>query len=133
MIAKSPEHRGVLDLQARLAEAGYSGPTGAFDAIMSKRFGTLSPRMRGLGFEVESMKLGVCVARIESRPELIGDSLTGVMHGGVVTSLLDSAVGAAVLSAVGKPATLDLRIDYCGPLRASACLLASSVTSARAT
>jgi uncharacterized protein (TIGR00369 family) len=94
------------------------GPMGAFDAITAKVFGTLSPHMRGLGFKVQSMKSGVCVGRIEYRPELVGDPVTGVLHGGVVTSLLDTAGGAAVLSKLGKLAalaTLDLRIDYLRP------------------
>jgi len=91
---------------------------GAFDLIVSKLFGSLSPHMRALGFEIVSLKSGVCVAKLAYRPELIGDPVSGVLHGGVVTSLLDSTGGAAVLSAVGKPislATLDLRIDYLRP------------------
>lgn len=74
--------------------------------------------MRDLGFEIVSIGNGVCVAKIPYRVELIGDPLTGVLHGGVVTSLLDSAGGAAVLSALQTPmalATLDLRIDYLRP------------------
>lgn len=91
---------------------------GAFDAIIGKLFGSMSPHMRGLGFEVLSVQGGVCVAKLPYRAELVGDPLTGVLHGGVVTTLLDSTGGAAVLSAMATPvalATLDLRIDYLRP------------------
>ncbi|HKU40928.1 MAG TPA: PaaI family thioesterase [Polyangiales bacterium] len=100
---------------------------GAFDAIVAKLFGSLSPHMRGLGFEVVSIKSGVCVAKLPYRPELIGDPLSGVLHGGAVTTLLDSTGGAAVLSAMKGPtslATLDLRIDYLRPSRPGRALLA---------
>lgn len=74
--------------------------------------------MRQLGFEVISIQGGICIAQLPYSEELVGDPATGVLHGGVVTSLLDTAGGAAVLSAVGQPiplATLDLRIDYLRP------------------
>lgn len=78
----------------------------------------MSPHMRQLGFQIISIEGGVCVARLPYSEDLIGDPVTGVLHGGVVTSLLDTTGGAAVLSAIGKPlplATLDLRIDYLRP------------------
>jgi len=78
----------------------------------------MSPHMRLLGFQIISIEGGVCVARLPYSDDLIGEPVTGVLHGGVVTSLLDTTGGAAVLSAIGKPlplATLDLRIDYLRP------------------
>jgi uncharacterized protein (TIGR00369 family) len=63
---------------------------------------------------------GVALMCVPYHPKLVGNPETGVLHGGVITSVLDSASGAAVGSAVGgkgwRPiATLDLRIDYMKP------------------
>src|SRR5438270_2566864 len=52
------------------------------------------------------------------RPVFVGDTLTGVLHGGVVTAMLDETCGMAVQLAqdgVRSMATLDLRIDYQKP------------------
>lgn len=86
-----------------------------FDAAVAELLPSMSPHLRGLGFEITSLAGGVCIAKLPYRPELIGDPVSRVLHGGVVTTLLDSAGGAAVLSALGQStplATLDLRIDY---------------------
>src|SRR3954465_10967787 len=52
------------------------------------------------------------------RPVFVGDTETGVLHGGVVTAMLDESCGMAVqlaLDGTRSIATLDLRIDYLKP------------------
>ena len=52
------------------------------------------------------------------RPAFVGDTETGVLHGGVVTAMLDESCGMAVQLALDGSmaiATLDLRIDYQKP------------------
>ena len=87
-------------------------------SALMRAYSTASPHMRELGFELIEVEAGVAVGRIVYRPEFVGDPRTGVIHGGVVTSLLDSVGGAAVIAKLRRPiplATLDLRIDYLRP------------------
>lgn len=56
--------------------------------------------------------------------QLVGDPNTGVLHGGVITTLMDTASGSAVVSAIkGNESflelcpTLDLRVDYMKPAK----------------
>ena len=58
--------------------------------------------------------------RLPYSEKLIGDPDTGVLHGGVITALLDQTAGMVArppeVDAEGIAiATLDLRIDYMGP------------------
>ena len=99
----------------------------AFGKLVGKMMGMASPHMRALGLEVVSMRKGRAVYKLGYRPELVGDPASGVLHGGVVTSLLDSAGGGAVISKLGMPqaiATLDLRIDYLRPSAPGEALIA---------
>lgn len=73
------------------------------------------PQARDLGLEILDAKVSECWMRVPYSEKLIGDPRTGVIHGGVITTLLDNACGAAVqlsLPARQTIATLDLRIDY---------------------
>ena len=91
---------------------------GLVKKMIASTLALASPHMRELGIRFVSVERGVAVAMIPYRPELVGDPLTGVLHGGVVTTLLDSVGGAAVFSMLTVPApiaTLDLRIDYLRP------------------
>lgn len=77
-----------------------------------------SPHAAALGFELVSVSPGKAVVRAPYRDDLIGDPDTGVMHGGVVTALLDHASGTAAFAGWGGDqalATLDLRLDYMRP------------------
>ncbi len=74
-----------------------------------------SPHARALGLEFVSLEPGEAVIRCPYRPELVGDAQTGVIAGGVVTTLLDHCCGIAVMAAMQtyRPgATLNLHIDY---------------------
>jgi acyl-coenzyme A thioesterase PaaI-like protein len=58
---------------------------------------------------------GQAWATLPFRPVFVGDSRAGVLHGGVVTAMLDECCGTAVQLAMDRPrqiATLDLRIDH---------------------
>lgn len=76
------------------------------------------PHNSALGMQVESMERGAAVFRLPYRDDLVGNPETGVLHGGVVTALLDACSGAAVFSALPRLspiATLDLRCDFLRP------------------
>lgn len=89
----------------------------------------LTPFLASIGGEILEMRGGAARARIPYGPTLVGDPDTGVVHGGVVTALLDHMGGAAVMSALQQPmpiATLDLRIDYMKPAAAGADIFAEA-------
>lgn len=68
-----------------------------------------------LGFTFEGLHDDAPRIRVPWRPEWVGDPETGVLAGGVVTTLLDHVGGLAVwvaMDAFRPVATLDLRVDY---------------------
>ena len=76
------------------------------------------PYAKALGFELLSIERGRASARAPYRDDLVGDPETKVIHGGVITALLDNIAGVAVIAALNElksTATLDLRIDYMRP------------------
>lgn len=73
------------------------------------------PHARALDMRVESLEPGRACISMPWAEHLVGDPRTGVIHGGVVSALMDTCCGAAVMSHPTKPqstATIDLRIDY---------------------
>jgi uncharacterized protein (TIGR00369 family) len=86
-----------------------------------------SPQARALGLETLEIGGAVAILKAPYRPEIVGDPQTGVIAGGVVTTLLDHASGQAVHAAMSEwtsIATLDLRIDYMRPAEPGRDLLA---------
>jgi uncharacterized protein (TIGR00369 family) len=90
------------------------------------------PFNRLLGIRGESVAAGHGVLVLPVRGDLIGDPRRPALHGGVLSSLIDTAGGVAAWSALGPDesvSTVDLRVDYLepaglgGPLRAEAELI----------
>jgi uncharacterized protein (TIGR00369 family) len=91
---------------------------GVLTRMMTSMMALTSPHMRQLGMRFLSADKGVVVGMLPYRDDLVGDPQSGVLHGGVVTTLLDSTAGASVMTMLlvpGPIATLDLRIDYLRP------------------
>lgn len=76
------------------------------------------PHGREIGMRLHRSARGQALLSVPWDEKLVGDPETGVLHGGVITALLDTACGSAVMSMPEKlraTATLDLRIDYMRP------------------
>jgi uncharacterized protein (TIGR00369 family) len=90
-------------------------------AVLGQRMAQGTPQAGALNFRTVSVEPGLAVMAVPHRADLVGDPETGVLAGGVVTTLLDQVCGMAVASRLfdqgvfGPIATLDLRIDYMRP------------------
>jgi uncharacterized protein (TIGR00369 family) len=92
----------------------------ADDLIVQKwqQITVISPYSRELGLTLHSVRPEWCVIKVPYDERLVGNPKTRVLHGGVVTALLDSCYGLAIFVRMNKlrgMATLDLRIDYLKP------------------
>jgi uncharacterized protein (TIGR00369 family) len=101
-----------------MTEQSKSTPPLPFDelteAIKARRsvYGYIS------GLKLDRAAPGEAWSSLPYRPVFVGDTGTGVLHGGVVTAMLDETCGMAVqlaLDGTRAIATLDLRIDYQKP------------------
>ena len=82
---------------------------------VARQFIEAIPHSRALGMVLDRIGEGEAEISMPYDPLLIGDPTTGVIAGGAISALMDTAAGAAVMShpqAGVATATLDLRIDY---------------------
>lgn len=73
------------------------------------------PHATLLGMRLDAISAGRAEVSMPYDPRFVGDRATGVMHGGAVSALMDTACGWAVMGHPDRPAgtaTIDLRIDY---------------------
>ena len=77
------------------------------------------PFNRFLGMRLHTVRRGRCVLHLPWRDELVGDPSRPAVHGGVLSTLLDTAGGCACFAMLERPqdrvSTVDLRVDYLRP------------------
>lgn len=85
---------------------------------MLRFFDELVPFNKFLGIEIAHADEGKVRLQLPFRPEYIGDSSRPALHGGVISTLIDTAGGFAVWTRISiddRVSTIDLRVDYLSP------------------
>lgn len=111
---------------------------------LRRNFAEYVPHVKALGITVTGFAPESVVMTLPYRDEWLGDTERGVIHTGVITTLIDSCCGMALLAkleSLEAIATLDLRVDYLRPAlrdkpvlcRAECYRLTQSVAFLRAT
>lgn len=89
----------------------------SFEAL-KRFFDEQIPFNRLLGLELRACADGYARIALPFRQDLVGDPFRPAIHGGVLSTLIDTAGGAAVWSRIGpedRISTVDLRVDYLRP------------------
>jgi uncharacterized protein (TIGR00369 family) len=98
-------------------------------ALVSNIIQNHIPFNKVLGLRLESMDVKAPKLAFDMRPELVGNSRRGILHGGVISAVLDATGGFAIMLALAKEpkageklsfpnmGTIDLRVDYLRPGR----------------
>lgn len=87
------------------------------------------PYCKALGLQILALGDGRAKVVMPWDARFVGDPVTGVIHGGAVSALMDTASGAAVMCHPAGPqgtATLGLRIDYMRPATTGQTITASA-------
>ncbi|MBL4608780.1 MAG: PaaI family thioesterase [Pseudomonadales bacterium] len=94
---------------------------------MHKMFMGNHPGFLEYQFEVVDILEGKASMRLPYNEKFVGDKVTGSIHGGIITLLMDTAGGLCSMASIGKMtalATLDLRMDYLRPTTRGLSILA---------
>jgi uncharacterized protein (TIGR00369 family) len=104
-----------------------------FISFINELFNENVPFNKVLGLKVKSISSNCVKTSFQMRDELLGNSKRGMLHGGVISSVIDATGGLAVVISVQETmrgetlevkrkipnsmSTIDLRIDFLSPGR----------------
>jgi uncharacterized protein (TIGR00369 family) len=117
-----------------MIDMGSKRETESLEAQIGRTFEQMIPFNRVLGLKIDSLDPEAPRLRFDMRPELVGNPVRQILHGGVISAALDVVGGLAIAlaSLAGKAdekteatpprhfpniGTIDLRIDYLRPGR----------------
>jgi uncharacterized protein (TIGR00369 family) len=118
MDAPTDAYRDAFDPELARYIMGAGGLTGGLPGYLAMRTVALEP--------------GVAVIEVDVRPELLHQF--GATHGGVVATLVDHALGAAVFPLIPRgtwPATLEFKLNYLAAARQGVIRATGTVLSLR--
>lgn len=98
---------------------------------LTRGFAAHIPLNHAMGMELVELGDGLGTMRLPWDDRWLGDASEGLVHGGVLTTLLDATCGLAAFMGLREPgviATLDLRVDHLRPAEAGAALVATART-----
>lgn len=93
--------------------------TGYYEALAAN-FARAIPHAHDCGIRIDALDASGARAHLPYRREWLGDAERGLIHTGIITTLVDTVSGLAALAATGEfepIATLDLRMDYLRAVR----------------
>ena len=125
----SPDRVGFMYNQGLISEIAVS-MTDLMDESKNELW-DIPPHGAAIGMQMVGQRGQACIVKIPYAEHLVGDPDTGIIHGGVITALLDNASGWAIRchdawSPEQGMATLDLRIDYMRPAEPEIDLIAEA-------
>jgi uncharacterized protein (TIGR00369 family) len=111
-------HSPAVVYKAGMSKSSPAGTPLPFDELAKAIGNRRSTYGHISGLQLDRAAPAEAWSSLPYRPVFVGDTETGVLHGGVVTAMLDESCGMAVQLALDGSraiATLDLRIDYQKP------------------
>ena len=112
----------------RIAAADHEPIPQEFEAIMKERM-ALAPYPAFLGMVLEEVRRDYARMRLRYRPEL--NQPAGVLHGGAIMSLIDTAVVNAILSGVEQIPeqllTIDVHTHFLSMVKGEDCVAEAEV------
>ena len=123
-------HRGPRGPSAGMIEMGSRREVDSIEAVIHRMFEEMIPFNRVIGLKIDSLDPKAPRLKFDMRPELVGNPVRQILHGGVISATLDVVGGLAIalasiaekgVAATAKQfpnvGTIDLRVDYLRPGR----------------
>jgi uncharacterized protein (TIGR00369 family) len=113
-----------------MIDMGSQHEVESIETQIGRAFEQMIPFNRVLGLKIDSLDPKAPRLRFDMRPELVGNPVRQILHGGVISATLDVVGGLAIaLASLAEKAdamsvqnfpnigTIDLRVDYLRPGR----------------